>query len=117
MSNTDSHPFRPDYAIPPGETLRDLLAEMNVSQAELAARAGLSTKHVNQIVQGNAPITLETAIVLDRITGIPAEHMESPRGRLPRRTHARQASSPDRRRREMALLIANPRTAKTWPAP
>ena len=72
MSNVDSHPFRPDYAIPPGETLRDQLAEMNVSQAELAARAGLSTKHVNQIMHGNAPITLETAIILDRITGIPA---------------------------------------------
>ena len=49
-----------------------LLAELNVSQAELAARAGLSTKHVNQIMQGMAPITLETAIVLERITGMPA---------------------------------------------
>jgi HTH-type transcriptional regulator/antitoxin HigA len=72
MTTLDRHPFRPDYAIPPGETLRDRLAEMNLSQAELAARAGLSTKHVNQIMQGIAPITLETAIALDRITGIPA---------------------------------------------
>jgi HTH-type transcriptional regulator/antitoxin HigA len=72
MSNAHSHPFRPDYAIPPGETLRDRLAEMNLSQAELAARAGLSTKHVNQIMQGLAPITLQTAIALDRITAIPA---------------------------------------------
>jgi HTH-type transcriptional regulator / antitoxin HigA len=72
MSAMESHPFRPDYAIPPGETLRDRLAEMNLSQAELAARAGLSTKHVSQIMSGSAPITLETAILLDRITGIPA---------------------------------------------
>lgn len=72
MSQIESHPFRPDYVVPPGETLRDRLAEMNLSQAELAARAGLSTKHVNQIMQGVAPITLETAIALDRITGIPA---------------------------------------------
>ncbi|PZS37528.1 MAG: hypothetical protein DLM62_18690 [Pseudonocardiales bacterium] len=72
MSKIEIHPFRPDYVIPPGETLRDRLAEMNLSQAELAARAGLSTKHVNQIMQGIAPITLETAIILDRITGIPA---------------------------------------------
>jgi len=72
MSNVERHPFRPDYIIPPGETLRDRLTEMNLSQAELAARAGLSTKHVNQIMQGIAPITLETAIALDRITGIPA---------------------------------------------
>jgi len=67
-----AHTFRPDYAVAPGETLRDRLAELNLSQAELAARAGMSTKHVNQIIQGNAPITLETAVVLERITGMPA---------------------------------------------
>ncbi len=72
MTDIKRHPFRPDYAIPPGETLRDRLTEMNLSQAELAIRAGLSTKHVNQIMQGVAPITLETAIVLERITGVPA---------------------------------------------
>jgi len=72
MNPVAQHPFRPDYAIPPGETLRDRLAELSISQAELAARAGLSTKHVNQIVQGVAPITLETAVALDRITGVPA---------------------------------------------
>lgn len=72
MTHTETYAYQPDYAIPPGETLRARLLEMNLSQAELAARAGLSTKHVNQIMRGGAPITLETAIVLDRITGIPA---------------------------------------------
>lgn len=72
MTTAESHAFRPDYAIPPGETLRDRLTEMSLTQAELAARAGLSTKHVNQIMQGIAPITLETAVVLERITGVPA---------------------------------------------
>lgn len=72
MTMVEQHPFRPDYAIPPGETLRDRLVEMSLSQAELAARAGLSAKHVSQIMQGLAPITLETAVALDRITGVPA---------------------------------------------
>lgn len=72
MTEAETYAYQPDYAIAPGETLRARLLEMNLSQAELAARAGLSTKHVNQIMQGGAPITLETAIVLDRITGIPA---------------------------------------------
>jgi HTH-type transcriptional regulator/antitoxin HigA len=76
MSNpsvpTTSYPYRPDYAVPPGETLRDRLAEMNLSQAELAARTGLSTKHINQIVQGIAPLTPDTAIALERVTGVPA---------------------------------------------
>ncbi|MGO8870637.1 MAG: ImmA/IrrE family metallo-endopeptidase [Acidimicrobiales bacterium] len=72
MSEFKSYPFQPDYVSPPGDTLRDLLTELNLSQAELATRAGLSTKHVNQIMQGQAPITLETAIILERITGMPA---------------------------------------------
>ncbi|MCU1463242.1 MAG: putative plasmid maintenance system, antidote protein, partial [Acidimicrobiales bacterium] len=74
MSQVESHAFRPDYVIPPGETLRERLAELNLSQTEVATRANLSTKHVNQIIQGGAPITLETAIVLERITGLPASY-------------------------------------------
>lgn len=72
MTKTEMHVFRPDYAIPPGETLRDRLAELNVTQAELAARASISSKHINQIMQGNAPITPETALILERVTGTPA---------------------------------------------
>jgi HTH-type transcriptional regulator/antitoxin HigA len=72
MSTAAKFRFRPDYAIPPGETLRDVIAQQSVSQAELAARAGLSPKHVNQIMQGLAPITPETAIVLERVTGVAA---------------------------------------------
>jgi HTH-type transcriptional regulator/antitoxin HigA len=72
MSDRATSQFRPDYVSPPGETLRDVIADQSVSQAELAARAGLSTKHVNQIMQGIAPITLETSIVLERVTGVPA---------------------------------------------
>lgn len=72
MTSSNTHAFRPDYVIPPGETLRDRLAEINLSQADLAARTGLSTKHVNQIIQGNAPITLETSLALERVTGMPA---------------------------------------------
>lgn len=72
MSGSTTRQFRPDYASPPGETLRDVIAQQSVSQAELASRAGLSTKHVNQIMQGLAPITLETSIVLERVTGVPA---------------------------------------------
>jgi HTH-type transcriptional regulator / antitoxin HigA len=62
----------PDYAIPPGETLRDRLADLGMSQAELATRTGLSTKHVNQILQGVAHISADTAQRLEPVTGIPA---------------------------------------------
>jgi HTH-type transcriptional regulator / antitoxin HigA len=62
----------PDYAVPPGETLRDRLEELGMTQAELATRTGLSTKHVNQILQGVAHISPETAQRLDLATGVPS---------------------------------------------
>lgn len=61
-----------DYAVAPGETLRDRLAHLGMTQAELAARTGLSTKHVNQILQGVAHISAETAQRLEPVTGISA---------------------------------------------
>lgn len=64
--------FEPDYAVPPGETLRETLESIGMTQADLARRAELSTKHVNQIIQGEAPITPETAVALERVTRVPA---------------------------------------------
>lgn len=58
--------------IAPGETLRDTLDALGMSQRDVADRTGLSTKTVNQIVQGVAPITHETALKLERATGVPA---------------------------------------------
>ncbi len=72
MSTYQRHHFEPDYAVPPGRTLRARLKQISISQAELATRAGMSAKHVNQIMQGVAPITAETALVLERVTGTPA---------------------------------------------
>ncbi|MGH2724367.1 MAG: ImmA/IrrE family metallo-endopeptidase [Actinomycetota bacterium] len=69
---TEQLTYQPDYAIQPGATLRSTLAERGMTQADLAARTGLSLKHINQIVQGNAPITHETALLLEKTTGVPA---------------------------------------------
>ncbi len=65
-------PYVPDHAFPPGDALRDRLTELGMSQADLAARSNLSTKHVNQIIQGIAPVTHETALAFERVTATPA---------------------------------------------
>jgi len=70
MSTT--HEFRPDYATPPGFTLEETLEDLTMTQAELALRTGLSTKHINQIIQGHASLTLDSAMRLERATGVPA---------------------------------------------
>lgn len=58
--------------VPPGETLREYLDNWNMSQKNLAVRLELSPKHVNEIIQGKAPITTETAIKLETVLGLPA---------------------------------------------
>ena len=63
--------YRPDYAIPPGETVRSTLEAVGMTQADLARRTGLSTKHINQIIQGIAPISPDTALALERVLGVP----------------------------------------------
>ncbi len=68
-----SHRFEPDYSLPPGTTLRSVIEKLGMSQSELALRSGLSLKHVNQIVHGFAPITPDTSLSLEKITGVPAQ--------------------------------------------
>lgn len=64
--------YEPDYAVAPGRTLRSALAVRGLTQADLAERSGLSLKHINQIAQGIAPITPETALLFERVTDVPA---------------------------------------------
>jgi HTH-type transcriptional regulator/antitoxin HigA len=61
----------PDYATPPGETLRERLDELGMTQAELARRTGLTPKHVNQVMQGVASLSADVAQRLEYATGTP----------------------------------------------
>jgi HTH-type transcriptional regulator/antitoxin HigA len=72
MEKMARYHYEPDYAVPPGRTLRETIDTLGIDQRELAARAGLSAKHVNQVIKGIAPITHDTAIRLERVTGVPA---------------------------------------------
>ncbi len=64
--------YTPDYAVPPGQTLQETIDSLGIDQRELALRTGLSPKHINQIIKGVASITQDTAIRLERVTGVPA---------------------------------------------
>jgi HTH-type transcriptional regulator/antitoxin HigA len=66
--------YEPDYEVAPGSTLRSTLNKIGLTQADLAARTGLSLKHINQVVQGVAPITPETALLLERVTDVSAKY-------------------------------------------
>ena len=64
--------FSPDYGSSPGVTLRDVLERLGLSQSDLAGRTGRPKKTINEIVQGKAAITPETALQFERVLGIDA---------------------------------------------
>ena len=65
--------YVPQEVSPPGETLRDLMEERNLSQAELSRRLGRPAQAINEIVAGKKEITEETALELERVLQIPAQ--------------------------------------------
>ena len=61
-----------DLAIPPGEYLSEVLADLGMSQADLARRMGRPVQVVSEIVGATKRITSDTALQLERVTGVPA---------------------------------------------
>ena len=74
MKAVKKYGFLPDYAVPPGETLKEVMEFLDMSQRELAVRTGLTVQSLNRIFKGEQPITYETANRLELATGVPA-HM------------------------------------------
>jgi addiction module HigA family antidote len=64
--------FEPDYAIPPGETLRETMKSLGMNQKELAKRTNLTVQSLNRIFKGEQPITYDTASRFELVTGVPA---------------------------------------------
>ncbi|MEW2189414.1 ImmA/IrrE family metallo-endopeptidase [Streptomyces microflavus] len=62
----------PDYAVPPGETILEFLDDSGMTQREFALRAGISTKHLNQLTKGIVSLSPDVAEKLEQVTGIRA---------------------------------------------
>ncbi len=54
-----------------GKYLKDYLEFYNISQTEFANRLGITQKHMNEILNCKADITLEMAVNIERLTKIP----------------------------------------------
>lgn len=65
--------FEPDYAVPPGSTLREVIDSMGMSQTELAMRMGLTVQTISRILSGEQPLSYETANLLELVTGVSAK--------------------------------------------
>jgi HTH-type transcriptional regulator/antitoxin HigA len=69
----ENRDFMPTVAIAPGETIREEMEYMGMNQKELATRLDITTKHLSNILNGNAPITYETALKLESVLGPSAQ--------------------------------------------
>ncbi len=69
MVNKKDDIFMPTVAILPGETIRENMDFLGMSQKELAARLDITPKHLSNILNGHAPINYDTALKLEVIIG------------------------------------------------
>src|ERR1039458_8446842 len=61
-----------DWAVAPGEILLEAIQDRGMSQSDLARRMGRPIKTINEIVNGKAAITPDTAIQLEMTLGVEA---------------------------------------------
>lgn len=64
--------FEPDYAVPPGRTLQETIDHLGIDPKELSARTGLAEQEIDGLVSGDARLTADTAMRLERVIGLPA---------------------------------------------
>lgn len=62
----------PDYAVSPGDHIKEWLDDQGIKAAELARRLNVTPKHVSELLSGKAPLSATVALGLERVTGIPA---------------------------------------------
>jgi len=94
--------YAPSYAFPPGDTLAEVLKSRGIRQADLAERAGLTSKAINQIVKAKARVTPTTALQLERVLGIPASFWNN----LQRRHDEAQAVAEEAERLKRSVVWA-----------
>jgi len=66
--------YKSPIAIHPGESLREILEDENISQKSLATRTGLTPETISRIINGKLPITQETALKLERVLGVSRDY-------------------------------------------
>ena len=61
--------YKPNIAIHPGQVIAEMLRREGMTQKNLCERMGMSEKHLSQIINGEASITVETSLLLENAMG------------------------------------------------
>jgi addiction module HigA family antidote len=56
-------------AVHPGEFLKEILEDRDISQAQLARAVGVSAMRISHVVKGARPVTAELALLFGRALG------------------------------------------------
>ncbi|MBU2493323.1 MAG: HigA family addiction module antidote protein [Bacteroidetes bacterium] len=70
MTNTTT--YYSDLSIPPGEFLEEVIEDMGMGKDELARRMNRPPTKLTAIFNGSKAITPDTALQLEKVTGVPA---------------------------------------------
>lgn len=65
--------MEPNYAVAPGEYLKEWIDDEGLTQGDVASLLGTSRKTVNALVHGRTALTEDMALRLERVTHIPAK--------------------------------------------
>ncbi|HBI45023.1 MAG TPA: addiction module antidote protein, HigA family [Planctomycetales bacterium] len=74
MTEIAPRPYEPDVAVPPGATILELIEAKGMTQQQLAERMGRPPNKINEILHGKRAITVETALELELVLGLPAAY-------------------------------------------
>lgn len=72
-----SQEFRPDWASPPGDTIRDILRERHISEVEFARLMRITSERASELLEGRASVTIGIARRLESLFGASVEYWMS----------------------------------------
>ncbi len=64
--------YKAPIALPPGNTILELLEDSGMTQVELSRRLGRRATLLNEIIHGKRPISFATALALEKVFDLPA---------------------------------------------
>ena len=64
--------FKPNYTVHPGILLKEEIEALNLTQKEVAEKAGVSKTIINEVIKGKRGINAELAVRLESVLESPA---------------------------------------------
>ncbi|WP_045213053.1 helix-turn-helix transcriptional regulator [Desulfonatronovibrio magnus] len=72
MEKVRTNEYKPDYVLPPGDTILETIESIGMTPAQLSHRMGETEKHINEVIKGKAVLTEDIALKLEVVLGIDA---------------------------------------------